>query len=186
MADIETYRKMLPVMKHRLDDELEIQAQIMDDISRRVVVLNSRMLEAKDVLARTEARLIEDARESALDSKITKGEIESRVSRHPERISTWEKYQGARAEHEDWAGLLEAWRHKGYSIKTLADLYAADYFAVQSSTHNSPTSRHPVERDRHAPTDGGVRASMRRSFSKVSSEKNLLDPPVRRRGLIDE
>ena len=33
MATYEQYRAMLPVNKHRLDDELEIQAQLMEQIT---------------------------------------------------------------------------------------------------------------------------------------------------------
>lgn len=130
MSTIETYRAMLPVSKHRLDDELEIQPDIMDRIATQVVIMNSRMIEAKDDLAKVEGRLAEDVRDD--EPKATIGIIDAKVKRNPERARAWEKYQAARATHESWVGLLDAWRQKGYSIKTLADLYAAQYFTLNS------------------------------------------------------
>ena len=44
--------------------------------------------------------------------------------------------------HEEWLGLYTAWQQRGYSLKTLADLYAAQYFAV-SSTSPKPVRTYP-------------------------------------------
>lgn len=135
MSTLEQYRNMLYINKHRLDDELEVQGDIMDRISTQVVRRNTAMLEAKDELAKIEGRLAEEYRDDS-SLKLTAPLIELKVKRHPERTRAWEAYQRARAEHEAWAGLLEAWRQKGYSIKTLADLYAAQYFSLSSIQSN--------------------------------------------------
>lgn len=131
LADLQTYRKMLYVHRHRLDDELEIQADIMERISAQTVIQNSRALEAKDQLSRIEARLVEDAKDD--DPKLSNPMAEARVRRDPERIKAWQVYQAARAEHEAWQGLLDAWKQRGYAIKTLADLYAANYYSPSST-----------------------------------------------------
>lgn len=154
MTTLLQYRNLLMIHKHRLDDELEIQAQVMDQISTQVVIQNSRSLEAKEALSQIESRLLEDARDS--DTKVTVSQAEAIVKRNPERRRTWEKYQQARAEHEAWVGMLEAWRQRGYSIKTLADLYAAQYFTIDS-THLSQR-----QRDRLASGDE-VRANARKA-----------------------
>ena len=110
MADIKTYRNMLRINKHRLDDELEEQAQVMDDLSSRVAILNSRVIEAKDVLSRTEARIFRELKDE--DDKTTDKAADSAVKRDPERVKAFQAHQAARAEHEEWSGLYEAWKSR--------------------------------------------------------------------------
>jgi hypothetical protein len=124
------YRTMLPVLKHRLDDELEIQAQIMEQISSEVVRHNARLLELKQSLDKVEARLLAELKDD--DPKMTVAMLESRIKRDPERTTAWQAYLNQLSEHGRWMGLQEAWRQKGFSIKTLADLYAAQYFQLSS------------------------------------------------------
>ncbi len=154
MADIsiDKFKAMLPIIKHRLDDELEIQPDIMGRIATQVVIHNSRMLEAKEELSRVEARLLEDLKYE--ESKVTKDHAEAKIRRHPDRIRAWEKYQQARADHEDWSFLLDAWKAKGFAISTLANLYHAQYYALDSHHVDQKT------RDRIARSDAG-RAALR-------------------------
>lgn len=154
MITIESYRGMLPVNKHRLDDELEIQPDIMDRIATQVVIRNSRMIGAKEELAKVEGRLVEDLRDG--DTKTTIGVIDAKIKRDPGRIRAWQEYQKARSEHEEWAGLLDAWKQKGYAIKTLADLYAAQYFTLNSHQ----ISQRQRQRDE---ASDDLRASMRKA-----------------------
>lgn len=154
MASIEQYRAMLCVNKHRLDDELEIQPEIMDHISTQVVIRNNRLIESKDDLARVEGRLSDDVREN--EPKAGVAFIEARVRRDPERIQAWQRYQSARADYESWQGLLDAWKQKGYSIKTLADLYSANYFSLNSTQISDRQRRREQEGDEN-------RAALRRA-----------------------
>lgn len=183
MPTYEEFRTMLPVWKHRLDDELEMQPQIMEQISTEVTIRNSRALEAKDLLARTEARLTEDLRED--DPKLTVNALAARLAREPERIRAWQDYQKARSDHEKWVGLLEAWRNKGYSIKTLADLYAAQYFSLNSTQASTrPRSDTPETQER-------ARSAMRVALRRPAPDSEV-DPPPRprttstRRSIIDD
>jgi hypothetical protein len=171
MPTIQQYRSMLVLNKHRLDDELEAQADVQERISREVVLLNSAMLAAKDKLARVEGRLGEELRED--EPKLTVELRAAKVARDPARIASWEAYQSARAQHEEWSNLLEAWRQRGYSIKTLADLYGSQYFSLRSAVARSPQERRSESRgDRNAqraldsikeaaPTDTPVRSRRR-------------------------
>ena len=151
---LDQIRAMLYINKHRLDDELQVQGDIMDRISTQVVLRNSAMIEAKDDLAKTEGRIAEDLRDT--DVKMTVGMMDAKVKRDPERLRAWTRYQAARAAHEAWAGLLDAWKQKSYSIKTLADLYAANYFTLS----NTQTSERQRQRD--TSVDEG-RAALRRA-----------------------
>lgn len=182
--DINTYRKMLFVQRHRLDDELEVQAELMERISAATVVRNSRSIEAKENLSQVEARLLEDARDD--DPKLTAAAADAKIRRDPERIKAWRIFQAARAEHEQWQGLQDAWRQRGFSIKTLADLYTANYYSPTSTTNSSRGA--DVDRDTE-----NLRARMRsagwtpsdrvRAVERANEEQSETPRRVTRRTL---
>lgn len=132
---------MLPANKLKLDDELEIQAQIQFDISMECTRLNTKALEAENELKTMEAELFVKFKDSG--EKMTADEIKAQVRVHRERAKAWEKYQAAREAHEQWAGLLQAWTTKGYKLADLGGLYAADYFSMTSISGNRAVN--PVE-----------------------------------------
>lgn len=128
MATLEQYQKMLFTNKLRLDDELELQAEVQYNIGAEVVRLNTKMLEAKDYLQRIEAQLLDDFK----SDKVTVDQAKGRVMRDPNRQKAWAGYQQLREVHELWDALLDAWITKGYKIADLAALYGSDYFAVRT------------------------------------------------------
>ena len=157
---LDQYRKMLHVNKNRLDDELEMQSDFMMRISSQVVALNSSFLEQKDLLAQLEGRIAEDVKEG--DLKLSLSAIDAKVKRDANRIKSWQKLQACRAELEEWQGLLDAWKQKGYSIKTLSDLYAAQYFSVDSTRVSERQQKRDEEGDQR-------RGAMRRASSQSTT-----------------
>lgn len=141
MNDLAHYRGLLHISKHRLDDELEIQADHQERISAQVTRLNTRVLQAKEDLAKVEARLFLDFKDS--DEKLTEAQVKAKILRHGERERAAKLLQECRQDHEEWSGLLDAWKGRGYNIKTLAELYGSQYFALRSVTPR--TNRPPGE-----------------------------------------
>ena len=142
---IERYRALLPIPKHQLDDALEVQATVHDDLHRITARKATAVAMAKDDLARVEARLLEDFKES--ESKMTAASLDAKIRRSRERIKAFEDYHVAREEHEEWLGLLDAWRQRGYAIKTLAELFVANYFAATKTSVGSDQSARDRMRD---------------------------------------
>ena len=169
MPTIDHYRSRLRIDKHALDDEIEVQAQYQDEISRELAAANSRMLLAKDVLARTEARVYADLK----SDKVSDTAANLQVKRSADRIRDWQDWMDARQEHEEWLGLYDAWQRRGYSIKTAADLYVAQYFSVGTS----------VSGNRHEVSVDSLKASMRasaRTLREVRAGGNETPQPRRR------
>jgi hypothetical protein len=162
-------RALLPVQKHRIDEHLEMHAEILDQIAQGVTLANSRQLEAKDALLKVEARLATDAKED--DPKLTVAGVDSLVRRHADRTKAYLAYQRDRADFEEWSGLLEAWRSKGYSMKTLADLYSTQYFTLESFQKNDTSAR-----------GAAFSRGMNREASPPPPTSTEL--PVRRRSLL--
>lgn len=144
-ASYRDYRAMLLVHKHRLDDELEVQADVFERICSEAARAGSRARQAKEELAYTEARLTVSAKES--DAKLTVDAVKATVVTHPERRARWQALQQATEEHEEWEGLKASWREKGYSIKTLAELYVAAYFQPNSAGREDVTKAQQDRRD---------------------------------------
>lgn len=157
---IERYRALLPIPKHRLDEALEVQATVHDDLHRITARKATALAMAKDDLARVEARLMEDFKES--EAKISVASLDAKIRRHRERIQAFDDYHAAREEHEEWLGVLDAWRQRGYAIKTLAELFIANYFAATKTSIGS---------------DDGVRVRMREAGRDVERDR----PVTRRR-----
>ena len=146
---------MLPSSKYKLDDELEVQADLMDRISQELTRAAREEAEAKDALARLEARLASDYRSGA-EKGVTVGEIAGMVLRDADRVRAFNAHQDAIAAHSEWKGLLEAWRQKGFSISKLAELYGQNYFSPVSGGRRSTEDR-PSHAARQAIRDAGGR-----------------------------
>lgn len=171
MATLEQYRNMIGINKLRLDDELEVQAQIQMDISSQVARLNTKALEAENELKNVEAELYLQFRDSG--EKMTADEIKASVRSHAKRGRAWEKWQAAREVHEEWSGLLSAWITKGYKLADVGSLYASDYFAVR--TIQKPTGERRRELN---PIEEESRSAMRRASERAD------DPAPRRRTVL--
>lgn len=128
--DISTYRSMLRIQKHRLDEELELQAELLHKISEHVVISKSRSLDDKDSLERLEGQIYSDAKED--NPKATVAELNGITQNDADRIAAFKKYQRSRHEQEDWEGLHEAWKARGFAIRALVDLSLASYYTSES------------------------------------------------------
>jgi hypothetical protein len=177
--NIKDYRGMLMISKHRLDDELEIQAEIQDRIATQKALANTKQLEAKDLLMRKEGRLAEDLRDD--EPKLTVGAINAKVARDPERMKAWDHYQAMRAEHEAWEGLHEAWKSRGYNLKAMADLWQAGYWTSDSYSPAGPRGKQEDRQDQR-------RADMRKAHPERTRDVAAEGAAAgrRQRTLVDE
>jgi hypothetical protein len=137
LEDLQSFRNMLRINKHRLDDELEIQAEILDRIAQNVVRLDARQAELKEELAKVEGRLTLECKED--NPKMTVDEIKATVGRDKERATSWKAYRTAIAEHAEWDALYKAWAMRGKDIDVLARLYGSQYWQMDSVTGRQPS-----------------------------------------------
>jgi hypothetical protein len=163
MPTLEQYRNMLPVNKLRLDDELEIQAQVQMDISSECARLNTKALEAENYLKSIEAELFIRLKDKA--EKMTADEVKARIRVHEDRVRAWEHYQTIRETHEHWTGLLSAWITKGYKLADIGGLYASDYFAM--TTIKRPDGARTRELN---PIEEESRSAIRRATERADSD----------------
>lgn len=137
-------RRLLPTSKHALDDELERQADVQDRISVAVAQAGMAATKAKDNLARVEASLLQDVHTNAANEgkKLTVDQAGGFVRRHRDRMRAFDELCRCQAEHEEWQGIYEAWRSKGFNLKALGALFEAQYFTINSA--GKTQARHGV------------------------------------------
>lgn len=159
------FSAMLRISKHRLDDELEVQAELQEHISTEVARRKTAAEQAKEELERLEGGLTLDFRDS--EEKLTVGEIKAKVQRNERRIKAYDRWLEAREALEQWEGLLDAWRKRGYGINTAAQLYASQYFSLRSVSAREPIRPRESRGERAAgiaeqsAQDAGIRKRVR-------------------------
>jgi len=130
MANLEYYRALLPVDKHALDDALERHAQLQEEIGRELNLAQAAASRAKDDLATVEANLFKDLKSSG--EKISNEVCNATVQTHRLREKAYDVLLTLQGEVNDWAKLYDAWQQRGWSIKTLGELYSSEYFSLTS------------------------------------------------------
>lgn len=166
MRTLRDFQALLPIRKHRLDEELELQGEVLYRIGERKAAANSVMQRAKDDLASVEAEVYTRARDSV--TKITVQELQGIVQRDPKRRAAWLDYVEAREVFERWESLYESWRSRGFALKALGELYISSYYTTESV---GSTQRHQQDQEYQA---------NRRAAASARHK-----PPVKRRSLQD-
>jgi len=128
-------KNMLRINKHRLDEELEIQAQIQFDISDSLATANARQSALKEELERSDAELLLDLRKS--DVKRTVAELQAEILVDGEHLKRLREFQTAHKNYELWDGLYDSWKQRGFALKSLADLSMSNYFSVDTTYENN-------------------------------------------------
>ena len=135
LDELRTYITMLPIQKHRLDDELEVQADIMYRISENVVRRTSAANALKNELEKLDAVIISELKASGTKGAVSV--LSGAAKGDKEREQLYDRYQVAVVDQQRWEGLLESWRARGFALTTLANLYSANYFSPTSTYDSS-------------------------------------------------
>jgi hypothetical protein len=151
----EDYQRALAINKHNIDSELEVQAVYQEQIAEKLAKAEREAVVCKQFLAVTEARLTQSFK--ADEPKANKEIIEGQVIRDRDYKEAWADYQDAVQEQAKWQRLLESWRQRSYSLKTLADLYSAQYFALDSTQKATTTRGIRYREESKPPTSSRVK-----------------------------
>lgn len=162
MLDADEFRQRLRIDKGSLDDELEVQAQVLDRIGREVARLERAEAEAKDTLAATEARLAAEYKDD--EQKRTVSELAGLVQRDRERVRDFQKLQDAKQAHGEWKSLYDAWKARGFAIKELAQLFVAQYFSLSDSVQGRGRTEEHIE---------SMRAAMQSARASMPTRRRL-------------
>lgn len=150
--EIEDFEKMLVIKKHQLDEELAIQADVQWRISEKLAAANANRDDLKEALARVESDLTMLILREEPKLAVTKIEIELKTE--PKRMRAFQLYMLAKQSADRWSGLYEAWKARGFAIKSLCDLYASNYFVSDGhsprQSSDSLHARYDAERARRA------------------------------------
>lgn len=140
----------LPISKHCLDDELEVQASIQFEISEHLSKARQHMDMLENELEGVESKVFIRSSGNTSDTgkKPSIEYVKNTVRSDAERTKKWLDLNAARADFEKWEGLYYAWRSRNDALRALASLATANYFAVDSTykKNRNAVERHHEER----------------------------------------
>ena len=154
MDRMREFRGRLKFSMHRVGEELEIQAEVLDEIGRELSRAEGRHALAADKLKRAESTAFAQAKMDGSSDKLA----ELSMRNDPYRIEVFDTVQKARQEVDDWRSLQEAWKERGFSLKGTVALYSAKYFDSQVT---GPGNERPVSIRRDYTVDPPPRARVR-------------------------
>ena len=167
MATIQQYRNMVRINRHRLDDELEMNAQIMEEIGQQAGAAERRATALKLEYEQVAARLVRNIK--ANDPKATAVLLESEITL--DRACCTAQYAHADAQQiaAEWSALAKAWYQRGFDMKALSELFVAQYFVIDSTGRA----------ERKPEIDQAARAAMRSASSSVSQFSRIAEAQER-------
>lgn len=140
----------LPIDKHGLDDELEMQAAIQHMISEQLSKAREHMELMENELESCESSAYIKVMGTAVDGgkKPSVEYAKSMVKSDRTRKQKWLDFNEARRDFEKWEGLYYAWRSRNDALQGLAKLAVANYFAVETTydKDRGASSRHQQSR----------------------------------------
>ena len=143
MTDIAELKQYLKINKHRLDEELEEQPMLLFQISEAFVQASAERDMLKEQLATIDATLDGKARaklERTLD-KVTEAMVKNAVQTSGDHEAASAAYLKAKNQADLLAALKEAFHSRGYMIRDLCTLYAANYYEQGSAKPTNTTNR---------------------------------------------
>jgi len=129
-----TNRSELRIDKHALDREVCEQPERSLHAGQEAARLASVRDLAKDRSKVVAAQRSLDIRTELADAggRVTEAQIEARLMTDEERIAAHREYIEAERNVAEAEAERDAWRERGYMLKTLGDLYSAGYWANAS------------------------------------------------------
>lgn len=167
MATIQQYRNMVRINRHRLDDELEINAQMMEEIGQQAAAADRRAIALKLAYEQVAARLVRNIK--ANDPKVTAVLLESEITLDRDCCTAQQAHAEAHQVAAEWSALSKAWYQRGFDMKALSELYVAQYFVINSTGRA----------ERKPEIDQAARAAMRSASSVVSQFSRIADAQER-------
>ena len=141
MTDIAELKQYLRINKHRLDEELEEQPMLLFQISEAFVQAAAERDMLKEQLATIEANLDAAVRNDFGDKKYTEAMVKNEVQTDKKHDQAMLKYLKAKNQADLLAALKEAFHSRGYMIRDLCTLYAANYYEQGSAKPTNNTNR---------------------------------------------
>lgn len=137
--NIDEFRKYLEIDRSSLDDEVRRHASLLFAVSEAMVEAISKRDTIKDFLAKTEAEIDHEVRESFGDAKYTETQVKSTVLTDPSRVKINTHLLEAKAEADKLIALKDAFHTRGFMLRDLCSLYLSNYYTEDSARGTSQT-----------------------------------------------
>lgn len=150
-VNIEEFRKYLQIDRSSLDDEVMRQASLLFTVSEAVIEATAERDALKDNLLQIEAMLDKEIRHDfeTAKTKFTETQIKSLILMDGSRVQINDDYLASKAKADKLIALKESFQARGFMLRDLCSLYAANFFE-SSSVRATPQMGDAVYNQRRA------------------------------------
>jgi hypothetical protein len=143
-------KRRLAIDKLALDDAVIEQPTIFSDVSDQLAEAIAERDSAKEELTVIDAQLDTSWRRklSGVGTRVTDRLIASHVATSPEHAKAFDIYLKTKTKADKLTGLKESFKQRSDALRSLASLYAANYFEVSSLKPLQNDSRYVANRAR--------------------------------------
>lgn len=165
MPTIRELETGLAIDENALDQELIRRPELFYAAAVGLAEANLERDKIKVDLELVYAELDVQFRASAEDAgeKITEARLSQQITNTPRMRELKKQYATVKYEAERWQAIKEGFQQKGYDLKTLADLYTANYFSAESGGRDRTNAKDQVA------------THVRESAGRMRREKRIRD-----------
>jgi len=129
-------RDRLRIDPLRLDEALVEHSSLVNRVGRETARAQSVLDQQKDALARLEAELAVRVRKrlGRVQNRVTEAEVREQLLTDTEFQQAHNRVLTAKREHGLWEALQEAFKQRSFMLRSLVDLYTADYYNTQADS----------------------------------------------------
>lgn len=150
--DFRELEEGLQIDEHALEEALRAQPEMFYRVSKALALEISRRDGAKQALqdAEFKADLRVRGQAERQEKKTTEGEVRARVHGDDEVVFSREEYARLAESVGKLSALKEGWQQRSYALKSLCDLYLANYYSASENTSGSGVVRDRAAQDARA------------------------------------
>lgn len=129
-------RQALLIDKNSLDDDLVEQPDLFYRVSEQYTQARSFQDQIKTEITQLESELGAQIREEAElnKAKVTVDAVKQEIAGSPKMIALQKEFWDAATTVGKWASLKESYDMRASALKSLVQLYASNYFSVQTGS----------------------------------------------------
>lgn len=159
MINLDEFRSYLTINKGALDDEVTQQPSLFFEVTEALAEANATRDQLKEELDQIGAEIGSEVRKT-LDPKALETRIKALVKLDPDYQKAFTGWLKAKMLSDKLEGLKEAFKQRSYALRSLTDLYNANYFET-SSLRPTPSQERAVYETRRARLAAGREAKVK-------------------------
>ncbi len=155
--ELDRLREQLLISKHELDKEVSRQPVLYQEVAEQVAVTTSYRDAAKKRLAETEASVARKIRLIHRESKtrFTDRQVQDEIVGTVTYIKAYKRFLRYKLLTSRWEALRNAYEQRAMMLRTMAQLYSAQYYSSGSISEQAASGRQAMTHARQRRKEKG-------------------------------